>query len=255
MAFSSVGTNYGAPPIGEIFSISPETTERPKDVLEEIAETARAIDTEGHSRTEVLQEVGQLMVSSMVGIQLEVNPASREDILEAAGKSQKVQAFIKSMVDPLLSEKESWHMLRNGFLAEVAVSVFLERSGFKVLEPSQKDDMKGKIDRWAVDTAENKVYAIQIKASKDLIGAKLSKVDQNKASLGVMSGYISAVQTMIKYVSRRQEFANKDVEFLIIELGAGEINEDAAFNQGTGVLTTEADNDLNDQLYEKVWNE
>src|SRR3989344_7109663 len=229
-------------------TISPLETETEKEVLEEIREVAETFK-ETLTGIPLSQGMGNLMVGGLVRLHREAH--TPEQSQEAFIKAKELLTYFETFFG---KDSDEWRIRRSGFLGEACVAITLEEMGFVVKEPSQEDDMRGKVDLWA-DAKDGTVFAIQVKTSAQIRDINLYKLDSSKEGLGVPAGYRDSAKTMINYVGGKEGFEDKIIVPILIELPGGEGNVDAAYNIVSGIPLKTTSQRINNLFFERIWND
>ena len=234
-------------------SISPPEviTEAEKEILDEIREAATILKEETKG-IPLSQGMGSLMVGGLVRLHREAH--TPEQSQEAFIKARELLTYFETFFG---KSSDEWRIRRSGFLGEVCVAIALEEMGFVIKEPSQKEDMDGKVDLWA-DAKDGTIFAIQVKTSAKIKEINLIKIRGEKENLGLPEGYENyrdSAEGMIKYVTGSKEFEGKKIVPILIELPGGEGNEHAAYNIVSGLPLKETSQRIIDLFFERIWND
>ncbi len=145
---------------------------------------------------------------------------------------------------------ENYKIVKQGILAEVFVVTALKDLGFEVYQPTIRDDATGKIDCWA-NTKDGILCAVQVKSSAFISEIEVINPDADEDYIidESVTDYRKDMQTMLDYISTEVNLPdNMKIKPLLIIVPGGENNEDAIYNQTTGLPLSGAA----DKLYEKI---
>jgi hypothetical protein len=145
---------------------------------------------------------------------------------------------------------KDYEVCKQGILGEVAVSLSLKKLTFDVFAPTVEDDSIGKVDLWA-DPRDGTAFAIQIKTkrySSDLTVNRI-RTDGGGNVIGISDEFRQDMQKMVKYLATAEDLPNTQriIPLLMIVPG-GEYNDNALYNQTTGIPLPE----MIDRLYDGI---
>ncbi len=223
-----------------------------QELFVEIQKAAKVLKEKMPRGLSLTQSMNGLMVDSLLTLHRDVKTKKRppeDHTMQAKGVHRFFEEFYG---------RDNWPIVRSGLLGEVATGIILEEIGFKTAEATQKDDLIGKIDIWAIDEGGNMVIPIQCKTSSLLKTPELYRIDSEKEHFGVPNGYGQIAIEMIRYLSEIGEedrLKGKEVVPLIIELPGGEGNIDTSYHMYTGRPSKQAVTKITDLFYKEVWND
>lgn len=216
-----------------------------------------------------IESLGQGCGHMMVDLMVFENNAYKDDQEKLIERTKVIARTVKAFA---IRKGEDPKAFVDGFMAEAAVTMALNKLGFTVLASTSEEDKEAKIDMYVVDQNEKDdpfALAVQVKNSAEVRQLFVHALDKNPEPL---LGYIDlqnirdseefksklaySTSCMLQYLSHHKELFRGRIIPLVVIIPGGEGSDDPSYNMSTCTPVPGFEYNLFDELQKKnldIW--